>query len=579
MALQVTNSTTNLVNPSYNSTLVETFKGQLSNLYKISISIFNQLPPFITGDLYHNKEVVHFRGWTPLGHVTTDLYGHLRAVVKYMHLKKSPNLASFYIFGQPFLLLSDPKLIQELLTQHADKLSNKPMEILEAGIGPNLTTANGDEWRNRRQIFNHLLFRENLKEYWPRMEKTIDDHLNHLTPNTSQELIKILTPLVVKIMVGLIDPAGNLEEINKKMERYLALAVKDVFSLANALTFPLWGFSEKAKKTIEEMHSILNESFKEPRFEIHFSKKNELFESKLKQWEEIPNFNEILFIFNPNKEIWQVYYKKNENAEIQVTDLESNSPFSQKLKDIATREKAELSDVEEIKDLYKKNLLYDKDGFLSKIQHLVDESTDKRQGDVALFFTASVDSMLSFLLSLIYFLSANPKSHEKLLNEIDQPPKKKGITITSLDEMEYLKYILAETKRLRPSAIFIPKRVEIPIELKNGVKIPKGVTALWSSYAAGRSQGEDEKFNPERQSGHDKDLKNGFMTFGAGPRICPGRIFADELLKLIIYKIFKKFNVVINNLDSLHAENASSITDGTLKFNTQPLVTLTNRNL
>ncbi|KAK4744865.1 hypothetical protein SAY87_011177 [Trapa incisa] len=114
------------------------------------------------------------------------------------------------------------------------------------------------------------------------------------------------------------------------------------------------------------------------------------------------------------------------------------------------------------------------------------------------------------------------------------------ITESALDQMHYLHAALSETLRLYPAIPIDGRCAEVDDVLPDGYKVKKGDGVYNMTYAMGRMKslwGDDaEDFKPERW------LKDGifrpespfkFAAFNAGPRICLGKEFAYEQMKIV----------------------------------------------
>ncbi|CAL2278473.1 unnamed protein product [Prunus armeniaca] len=188
--------------------------------------------------------------------------------------------------------------------------------------------------------------------------------------------------------------------------------------------------------------------------------------------------------------------------------------------------------LEEQKDVNDKEDILSR--FLLESEKDPDEMNDKYLRDIILnFMIAGKDTSANTLLWFFYLLSKNPLIQEKVVQEVrdvvgNHIGKAKidefvaNITDATLEQMHYLHAALTETLRLYPA---------VPISEKR----------RWSmTYAMGRMPyiwGKDaDDFRPERW------LNNGifqpespfkFVAFHVGPRICLGKDFAYQQMKII----------------------------------------------
>lgn len=167
---------------------------------------------------------------------------------------------------------------------------------------------------------------------------------------------------------------------------------------------------------------------------------------------------------------------------------------------------------------------------------------------------------LDFLCFLFYALSQSPSHQQLVQQEIDQHVDGE-MSFESFSRMEYLSAVIFETLRLYPLEL----RAHRHVSAKEGVTIagtdihlPYGSVIHVPIYALSRDAEywkDAESFDPSRFLPQNKDqLTNcAFMSFGAGPRICPGVRMSLFMLKRMIVPI-------------LRCSTACDATPKTLKF-------------
>ncbi|WVZ72068.1 hypothetical protein U9M48_020584 [Paspalum notatum var. saurae] len=130
------------------------------------------------------------------------------------------------------------------------------------------------------------------------------------------------------------------------------------------------------------------------------------------------------------------------------------------------------------------------------------------------------------------------------------------------DAGNYLKLVIKETLRLHPPApLLVPRASMEPCKVL-GYDVPKGATVLVNAWAIGRDPRyweHAEEFRPERFEGATVDFKGmdfEFIPFGAGRRICPGILFAQANMELLLASLLYHFDweVVASGLELDMAE-------------------------
>jgi cytochrome P450 len=110
-------------------------------------------------------------------------------------------------------------------------------------------------------------------------------------------------------------------------------------------------------------------------------------------------------------------------------------------------------------------------------------------------------------------------------------------------KLDGIEAVLKEVERLRPAAIFFPRRAVADVELA-GVRVPNRTVVFYSPYLSHRVAEvfpEPEKFLPGRwQRGAPSSA---LVGFGAGPRICLGKAFALLQQRVMLETILPRFEV------------------------------------
>ncbi|MBA0752144.1 hypothetical protein Gogos_001008 [Gossypium gossypioides] len=130
---------------------------------------------------------------------------------------------------------------------------------------------------------------------------------------------------------------------------------------------------------------------------------------------------------------------------------------------------------------------------------------------------------------------------------------KGNVDETGLHELKYLKAVIRETFRIRPSVpLLLPRECHQACEI-NGYHVPEKTRVLINAWALGRDPNywnEPDKFNPERFLNGSVDYTGTnyeFIPFGAGRRMCPGITFATPNLELPLSQLLFHFDWKLPN--------------------------------
>jgi cytochrome P450 len=155
--------------------------------------------------------------------------------------------------------------------------------------------------------------------------------------------------------------------------------------------------------------------------------------------------------------------------------------------------------------------------------------------EILTVFLAGYETSSVALCWIWYLLWQHPACHEKLRKEIGEVTGGGKVTPAHLMKLDYARQVVSEALRLYPPVFTIPRQVKTEHELK-GYRLKKDHALLVSVYGLHRNPAyweAPDEFRPERfaAENHERLVKNAYIPFGAGQRICIGQQFA--LLEMI----------------------------------------------
>ncbi|XP_074652909.1 putative cytochrome P450 CYP44 isoform X2 [Tubulanus polymorphus] len=152
--------------------------------------------------------------------------------------------------------------------------------------------------------------------------------------------------------------------------------------------------------------------------------------------------------------------------------------------------------------------------------------------------------------NLIYRLAKSPDKQDKLFDEIKREVgPTENETRTSMSNMTYLKACLKEAARLTNVGTEVSRILTEDVEL-SGFRVLAGTRVDLNHFVTCRMEeyfDRPNEFLPERWL-RDVNNTNGIhpyahAQFGAGTRMCPGRLFARQDIELFAVKLLKKYRV------------------------------------
>lgn len=164
---------------------------------------------------------------------------------------------------------------------------------------------------------------------------------------------------------------------------------------------------------------------------------------------------------------------------------------------------------------------------------------DKKSGLIDLL-TAGIETVATTLSILIYHLSKNPESQQKILAEL--------ATGINLVEATYTKACIQESQRINPAAFVLARLQEEDLNL-SGYHVKSGTLVLCHTMIASQDERnftEAKRFIPDRwiptssfcsQSPKPIHTPSLVCPFGWGRRLCPGKRFSQLELLMVISKV------------------------------------------
>jgi cytochrome P450 len=179
-------------------------------------------------------------------------------------------------------------------------------------------------------------------------------------------------------------------------------------------------------------------------------------------------------------------------------------------------------------------------------------SDEEIMGNVFTLLLAGEDTTSHSMAWTIWSLAQRPEIQAKWAEEARQVLGEQAYAIEyeTIEGFRYGEGVLRETMRLTPVVPITGLEPLADTEIA-GVQIPAGTRLfLLHRYAGLRSTERADEFRPERWLDDDEELavpdQKSFLTFGAGPRFCPGRNLAFLEAKTALGMIARNFEIELD---------------------------------
>ncbi|XP_030577868.1 cholesterol 24-hydroxylase-like [Archocentrus centrarchus] len=184
----------------------------------------------------------------------------------------------------------------------------------------------------------------------------------------------------------------------------------------------------------------------------------------------------------------------------------------------------------------------------SQEESMTEEDEEFMLDNFVTFFIAGQETTANKLAFCIMELGRHPEILEKARKEVDDViGMKRDISYDDLGELVYLSQVLKETLRIYPLAPGTARDVAEDMVI-DGIHIPGGFSAVFSSYVCGRLDSffkDPLKFDPDRFHPDAPKPYYCYYPFALGPRSCLGQNFAQMEAKVVMAKLLQRFDFTL----------------------------------
>lgn len=166
---------------------------------------------------------------------------------------------------------------------------------------------------------------------------------------------------------------------------------------------------------------------------------------------------------------------------------------------------------------------------------------------VAMLFLAGHETSASALTWATYLMANAPQVQERMHKEVVSYVADRQPALADMRHLELVRNVFRETLRLFPPVGFMARQSASACPM-GGKNIEKGATVVVSPWLIQRHHAlwdEPDAFNPER---YDNDasresLKQAYLPFGMGQRVCMGAAFALQEATLILASLVREYRI------------------------------------
>ncbi|XP_055549740.1 cytochrome P450 4d1-like isoform X1 [Wyeomyia smithii] len=393
------------------------------------------------------------------------------------------------------IVLTDAKKVEAVLSsqKYLDKASQ--YDFVRPWLGDGLLTSTGKKWHSRRKIITptfHFKILEQFVEIFDQQSNVFVDQLKPMA--TSGEDFDVF-PKVTLCALDVICESAMGTKVNAQVnsDSVYVKAVKDMSTIAMQRTYNIWSRYS---------------------FTFQFTKYAKMQEEALKV---LHGYTDSV-IRTRRAELGSVNQRNNNEDDI---GIRKKTAFLDMLLQTVTADGQPLSDLE----------------IREEVDTFMFEGHD------------TTTSAISFVMGT---LAKRPDIQQKVYDEIRSvfgDNLTQQVTLSMLNELNYLDLVIKETLRLYPSVPMYGRKMMEDHEI-DGQVFPAGANVLVMPFFMGRDPeyfDDPMEFRPERfseETSAEKANPYRYVPFSAGPRNCIGQKFAIAEIKSLISKVLRHYQLL-----------------------------------
>jgi cytochrome P450 len=166
---------------------------------------------------------------------------------------------------------------------------------------------------------------------------------------------------------------------------------------------------------------------------------------------------------------------------------------------------------------------------------------------VAMLFLAGHETSASALTWALYLIAESPDVQERMHTEVLTLDTKKLLSTSDMKGLELTWNVFRETLRLFPPVGYIVRQATQTCPMRDKT-VKKGATVMVSPWLIHRHRDlweQPDAFNPDRYNNEQsrESLKNAYLPFSMGPRVCIGAAFALQEAVLVLSSISRHYHL------------------------------------
>jgi cytochrome P450 len=172
---------------------------------------------------------------------------------------------------------------------------------------------------------------------------------------------------------------------------------------------------------------------------------------------------------------------------------------------------------------------------------------DELVDQVAMLFLAGHETSASALSWASYLLANSPEIQERMHAEVQEVLGGRAPVAGDMKQLTLTWNVFKETLRLFPPVGFIAREADKACPMRDK-QVPKGATVVLAPWLIQRHRAlwaSPDAFDPDRYADDRsrESLKQAYLPFGMGPRVCMGAAFALQEAALILSTMVRQYQI------------------------------------
>jgi cytochrome P450 len=402
----------------------------------------------------------------------------------------SMKMGEVHLPGVDLYMVNEPSLVRQVMVDESAAFPKHKVlgDALRPLLGDSIFTTNGSVWQRQRSLMNPSFEAARVKKVYARMQDAAQSMLERLDlvsdgeeHDMEVEMTHVAADIILRTILSQPLDGEGARRIFEAFERYQALATQLMMPAFFGLRwFKPWWSASRSRRAAEEIRGLLITMI-QPRFDaFHRSAGSSVGDLA-------PDQDDILATL------------------LRVRDPTSGEGFT--------------------------------------FDELVDQ--------VAMLFLAGHETSASALAWALYLMANAPEVQERMFSEATSAWAAVREEPAGLRDMPLTRNVFRETLRLFPPVGFFA-RESAQARVMRGKKVAAGASVLISPWLIQRHRdlwARPDEFDPDRYDLDEEaigpcardSLKQAYLPFGMGPRVCIGAAFALQEASLVLASLTRHY--------------------------------------